>query len=169
VNNYLSWNSLFQIKCISSGWSVNDKSHSGDDVEMTYRRTAGDIIRVVRNSLVYIRMWLFSKFRLLQFLVSDVYYAKQLLTAQTDILTNNNSQQSSDLISLPCCLRCYIRLLIHTCVFNWAVQILTCLQTSGKSVYSEDGSLDLVQWSTSVLQNLNSDLPLEKLHPSLNT
>jgi hypothetical protein len=32
------------------------------------RRTAGDIIRVVNNLLVFVRMWLFSKFHLMQFL-----------------------------------------------------------------------------------------------------
>jgi hypothetical protein len=39
-------------------------------------RKVGDIIRVVRYSLVFGRMWLFSKFHLLQLLVPDIYYAK---------------------------------------------------------------------------------------------
>jgi hypothetical protein len=39
-------------------------------------RTAGDIIRVVPNPFVFVRIWLFSKFNLLQLRVPDIYYAK---------------------------------------------------------------------------------------------
>jgi hypothetical protein len=39
-------------------------------------RTVGDIIRVVRNSLVFVRMWVFSKFYLLKLRVPNIYYAK---------------------------------------------------------------------------------------------
>jgi hypothetical protein len=39
------------------------------------RRTLDDIIRVIRYRLVFVRMWLLSKFQLLQLFVPNVYYA----------------------------------------------------------------------------------------------
>jgi hypothetical protein len=40
------------------------------------RRTVGDVIRIVRFPLVFVRVWLFSKFHLPQLRLPDVYYAK---------------------------------------------------------------------------------------------
>jgi hypothetical protein len=42
------------------------------------KRTAGDIIRVVRNPLLFVRVWLFSKFNLLQLRVPDIYMQRKI-------------------------------------------------------------------------------------------
>jgi hypothetical protein len=71
----LCWKSLVHPVQQKSS-SPNILSPKAEVTSRWRRRTAGDIILVVRNTLVFFSMWLFCKFHSLHVLVPDICYAK---------------------------------------------------------------------------------------------